>query len=114
MGHVYLARQQSLGGRFVALKVLPESLARSHRARRRFLTEAHALARLHHPNVVAVYDVIEAGETCAYAMEWIDGASLGDVLDALRPGGSRAELARTVGIDPKIISSSILFVCRIG
>src|SRR5262249_47976892 len=39
MGHVYLARQQSLGGRFVALKVLPESLARSHRARRRFLTE---------------------------------------------------------------------------
>jgi len=82
MGTVYLARQHSLGGRPVALKVLPSGAALSPRSRARFLAEASAIARLRHPNIVAVHDVVHQDEVYAYAMEWIDGFSLAEVIDA--------------------------------
>ncbi len=84
MGAVYLARQETLAGRRVALKVLPATSALSHRARERFLREARAIAKLRHPNVITVHDVIADGDTCAYSMEWVDGASLGQLIDFLR------------------------------
>ena len=84
MGTVYLARQETLGGRQVALKVLPASAALSARSRERFLVEARTIARLRHPNVVTVHDVIAEEGTCAYAMEWVEGASLGQLIDSLK------------------------------
>lgn len=85
MGTVYLARQERLGGRHVALKVLPHSATISSRSRERFLNEARAIAKLRHPNIVAIHDVVEDGQTLAYAMERIEGASLAEVLDGDRP-----------------------------
>src|SRR5579863_1484812 len=58
MGEVYRARDTRLN-RDVALKVLPEDLARDPGRRRRFEQEARAVAALNHPNIVAVYDVGE-------------------------------------------------------
>jgi hypothetical protein len=83
MGAVYLARQQRLGGRPVALKMLPPSVALSAQARSRFRSEALAIARLRHPHIVAVHDVVEAAGIYAYAMEWIDGPSLAGLVDDL-------------------------------
>ncbi len=84
MGSVYLAQQEKLGGRSVALKVLPSGVAQSPQARARFRSEALAVARLQHPHIVAVHDIVEDQGVCAYAMEWIDGPSLAAVIDALR------------------------------
>ena len=84
MGVVYLASQQSLGGRAVALKVLTEHAAGSARARDRFQREANAVARLRHPNIVSVYDIIRDGPDLAMAMELIEGASLQTLIDHFR------------------------------
>ncbi len=85
MGTVYLARQVGLG-REVALKVLPGTARFSERSRKRFLAEAQALGRLGHPHVVVIHDVIETADTCAFAMEWVDGKDLSKVIEAQRRG----------------------------
>ncbi|MCH7703271.1 MAG: serine/threonine protein kinase, partial [Planctomycetes bacterium] len=77
MGVVYRARQVSLD-REVALKVLPVG-AQTHgreSARRRFRTEAQAVARLNHPNVVPVFAHGEHEDRLYFAMELVDGVSL--------------------------------------
>src|SRR6185436_6910132 len=56
MATVYLALQQSLR-REVALKILSPSLAKDDTATERFLREARISAKLHHPHIVAIYDV---------------------------------------------------------
>lgn len=89
MGAVYLARQERLGGRSVALKVLPAGSAVSARARDRFQAEANAIARLRHPHVVTVHDVVREGGVIAFAMELVDGSSLHDVIDHLTSLGAR-------------------------
>lgn len=75
MGVVYRAEQTNLK-RVVALKMI---LADRHAAadiRARFATEAEAVARLHHPNIVQIYDIGEH-EGCPYfAMEFVAGGSL--------------------------------------
>ncbi|HED64459.1 MAG TPA: serine/threonine protein kinase [Planctomycetes bacterium] len=75
-GTVYLARQERLGGRPVALKILARSAWLSRSARERFLAEARTLARLKHPNIVTVHDVVDESGFSAYAMEWVEGPSL--------------------------------------
>lgn len=82
--NVFLARQNAVGGRQVALKVLPEGSALSSRRLDRFLAEIRALARLSHPNIVPIFDVIRTERSAAYAMEWIDGSTLGQVISALQ------------------------------
>src|SRR5580704_2190979 len=71
MGEVYRARDTRLN-RDVALKVLPEDLARDPSRRQRFEQEARAVAALNHPNIVAVYDV---GENY-FVSELVEGESL--------------------------------------
>lgn len=76
MGAVYQARQRSLG-RIVAVKVLPPSLTERKGFAARFKREAEALARLNHPNIVAVYDCGESADGCLYyAMELVRGSDL--------------------------------------
>lgn len=78
MGAVYKARQRSLD-RFVALKVLPPAVAVDPGFAERFNREARALARLNHPNIVAVHDFGKAGRLHYLVMEFVDGANLRDV-----------------------------------
>jgi len=56
MGEVYRARDARLG-REVAIKVLPESLARDAERLRRFETEARTIAALNHPNILSIHDI---------------------------------------------------------
>jgi len=79
MGLVYRARQPRLD-RLVALKVLAPELARDATFAERFLREARALARLNHPNIVAVYDFGESGGSYYLVMEFVDGVVLRDVI----------------------------------
>jgi serine/threonine protein kinase/WD40 repeat protein/Tfp pilus assembly protein PilF len=83
MGVVYEAVQESLG-RHVALKVLPSRGAADPRRLQRFRREARSAARLHHTNIVPVFEVGEQGGVHYYAMQFIQGQSLDDVLDELR------------------------------
>ncbi|MSP90781.1 MAG: serine/threonine protein kinase [Myxococcales bacterium] len=84
MGSVYEAEDIRLG-RSVALKVLRSDLAKALQADERFMQEAKILARIRSPFVATVYSVgaTEAGRTYI-AMEYIDGESLGDLLDRER------------------------------
>jgi WD40 repeat protein len=83
MGVVYEAVQVSLG-RHVALKVLPKPLLADARTKARFEREAKALAKLHHTNIVPVYGVGEEGGLRYYAMQFIQGLGLDEVLEELK------------------------------
>ena len=79
MGIVYEAEQVSLGRR-VALKVLPFAAALDPSQLRRFQTEAHAAAQLHHTNIVPVFSVGCERGVYYYAMQFIDGRTLAQVV----------------------------------
>jgi len=78
MGAVYKARQPALD-RFVALKILTPRIADSPGFAERFNREARALARLAHPNIVAVHDFGRVGDLHYLIMEFVDGANLRQV-----------------------------------
>ena len=75
MGAVYKARQPSLD-RWVALKILPADDSSGVNFAERFNREARALARLSHPNIVAVHEFGHAGGLHFFIMEFVDGANL--------------------------------------
>ena len=79
MGAVYLGRQQSLD-RPVAIKILPPQIAERQGFRERFAQEGRALAKLNHPNIVAVHDFGQAGPYAMLVMELVEGANLREVL----------------------------------
>ncbi|MFO0982982.1 MAG: serine/threonine-protein kinase [Planctomycetota bacterium] len=82
MGVVYLAEQRSLK-RQVALKLIrPEQLF-FPKARERFRREVEAVARLSHPGIVPVYSVGEEANVPYFAMEYLPGATLAEVVRAL-------------------------------
>jgi hypothetical protein len=79
MGTVYLARDVALD-RPVAIKVLHEALASDPQQRERFLREARTGARLAHPHIVPIYDVVEHEQFVFFVMGLVDGESLGERL----------------------------------
>src|SRR5215469_6540728 len=81
MGEVYLATQSNLG-RQVAIKVLASSAASDPERLRRFEQEARAASALNHPNIISIYDVGRDGSTSYLAMEFVDGRTLRDLLNA--------------------------------
>ncbi|MEM1026536.1 MAG: protein kinase [Planctomycetota bacterium] len=83
MAQVFRATQQSLG-RTVALKVMPPHLHLSPRNAARFEREVQAAARVHHTNLVGVYAAGHERGLRYYAMELIEGPTLGGVLRRLR------------------------------
>lgn len=110
MGAVYLARQASLD-RDVALKVLNHELASDPLFLERLEREARVMARLRHPNIVAVHDFQRSDDSAAIVMEFIEGGSLRDwmrqhpygapvdeVLDVMRQIAAGLAAAHAAGV----------------
>jgi len=86
MGRVYRALDPMIG-RTVAIKTLNVDLepAQFEEFKQRFFREARTAGRLQHPNVVTIYDVGEQGGVAFIAMEYVEGKTLREVLDAGAP-----------------------------
>jgi predicted Ser/Thr protein kinase len=96
MGFVFKARQPHLD-RFVALKLLPDSLAHDPQFAERFNREGRVLARLNHPNIVSIFDFGQAGGFYYLMMEYVDGVNLRQAMQA-----GRFSPAEALAIVPKI------------
>jgi len=75
MSEVYRARDLKLQ-RDVALKVLPNAVARDANRRTRFEREAHVLAALNHPHIASIYGVAENQDVTALVLELVEGLTL--------------------------------------
>ena len=96
MGAVYKARQPGLD-RLVAVKILPPEVGQDPAFAERFTREARALARLSHPNIVAVYDFGNAAGLYYFIIEFVDGVNL---REAIRSGSVNPK--ETLAIIPQI------------
>jgi serine/threonine protein kinase len=85
MAVVYRAFDRQLR-RFVAVKIMKEGSEGEEIRRRRLMREAQAVARISHPNVVAIHDVGEEGERLYLVMELVEGRALNHILAARREG----------------------------
>ena len=101
MGLVLKAQDTKLH-RTVAVKVLAPRLAHSTSARNRFLREAQSAARMHHSNIVPLFEVGQDGENAYYAMQLIDGEGLDQVIKGLRGLRSQGGAAGAVGGPEKV------------
>ena len=102
MGHVYRARQKRVD-RIVALKVLPQSLARDEGFAARFEREARAASAVSHPNITAIIEVGEDQGWRFLAMEFVDGASLLTLILRAR----RLDEARALGLMKQVVAALI-------
>jgi serine/threonine protein kinase len=79
MGNVYLAEHVQLG-RKVAIKALHAQLVNNQSIRTRFKNEASTMAHLQHPNIVALYDYLEAPDGLFLIMEYVEGTPLDEYI----------------------------------
>jgi serine/threonine protein kinase len=100
MAVVYRARDVRLG-RWVALKVLGEDLARDEAFRRRFIRESRAAAAVDHPNIIPIFDAGEADGMLFIAMRYVGGQDVHSLLNRTGPLPS----ARATGIVTQVASA---------
>jgi serine/threonine protein kinase len=97
MGMVYRGKQIALG-REVAVKVLPQSLAKDVSYVARFIREAQIIAGLNHPNIVQIYDAGQQNRLLYFVMEYVQGPTLASLLqlDTTIPQYLAAEYAAQI------------------
>ena len=78
MGVLWLARDPMID-RLVAIKLMREGVE-SATSRERFMREARSAGRLHHPNIVTIFDVGEQDGQPFIAMQYVEGRTLADVI----------------------------------
>ena len=96
MGHVYLAHQFSLD-RKVALKILKEDFLKDPKFKDEFIYEARSVACLNHPHIIQAYKVGEEYGIVFFAMEYVEGRNLQDILK--EDGAITEKLALSVAME---------------
>ncbi|MBU0554105.1 protein kinase, partial [Myxococcota bacterium] len=103
MGVVYRGKDLSLE-RQVAIKVLPEKFNTEPEVIERFQREAKAMASLDHPNIIPVYAIGQQDNFHYFAMKYLDGETIAQTLERLRPRGE--------AFSPSVVQGVIVQVCK--
>jgi hypothetical protein len=102
MGVVYRGLHERLN-RTVAIKALAPELTQQPEFKDRFFSEARTQARLQHPNIVAVYDLLEEGGEFFIVMEFVAGTPLDAILR--RTAGQGMDLAQAVNVISQVLAA---------